>query len=106
MALEQIPHLLSIPDVGLDELVLWPGARRRAEVDVHDLLGLIATGKLVGQSAADVSGAPCDQVAHGAHPILAGRPMSTSNCSLMGIAEIPHNLARSTGSATSREKSC
>jgi hypothetical protein len=69
VTLEQVSHLLAIADVGLDELVLLPGARRRPQVDVDDLLGLLATRELVGQPAADVSRSACDQVAHDADPI-------------------------------------
>ncbi len=55
MPLEQLAHLVAVADVGLDELVLLPGARRRPKVDVDDLLGLLAGGELVGEPAADVA---------------------------------------------------
>src|SRR5256885_11862526 len=78
MALEQRLHRAAVPDVGLDELVLRPSPGRRPQIDVDDLLGLLARRELVGETAADVSRAACDQVPHGADPILAGQPMSTS----------------------------
>jgi hypothetical protein len=106
MTLEQVSHLLAIADVGLDELVLLPGARRRPQVDVDDLLGLLARGQLVREPAADVSGAACDQVPHAAHPILADRPMSTSDRSPNPAAENPQNLAGTTCTATFPESAC
>jgi hypothetical protein len=107
VALEQLPHLGAVADVGLDELVLRPAAGRRAEIDVDDLLGLLAAGELVGQPAADVTGAACDQVPHGRHPIP-GRPASVCERSLnIGPLRDFRRIARKLRvSATSGAKSC
>jgi hypothetical protein len=107
VALEQLAHLVAVPDVGLDELVLRPGARRRAQVDVDDLLGLLATRELVGEAPSDLAGTTCNQVPHSAILYLAGWPVSASDRSpslLCGLsAELPATQPRT---ATSREFSC
>jgi hypothetical protein len=92
--LEELLNLPALADVGLDELRLRPGTSRRAEVDVDDLLGLLATGELVREPSADVPGAPCDQVAHELHPILAVQPASANDPS---SSPAPGNPARSRG---------
>jgi hypothetical protein len=115
VALEQLAHPVAIADVGPDELVLGPAARRRAKIDVDDLLGLLASRELVGQPPADVARASCDQVPHTPHPIrgppiLASRPRCASDRSpFLGcgksaaFTEFPRNYAEY---RNLRRKSC